>query len=745
MYQASPHSPPPPALRGKLPWRKTLLGVVSILLIAVTFHHVDPVEALTWAKRLSPVDLLVATALLLLNQFISSVRYYVLSRSFGIEQTFARANRINILSIAGGLLFFNVVGQGLTRSSMLSGDRKPAIFGVIITLIERVISLATLLAVAALCALAYFGSLNLSMQTRATLAITGLALAISLGATLMFAISRRQRLILRRFLGARGIRTLALVTLLSLAMHASMLLAYVALGLALLPEAPLLSLVPPAGMVMLGAALPISFGGWGVRELTAAFAFDYVGIGSEAGVTMAVGIGILSILALLIHVGATSLVPSASPIPEGRSAPPPAVNHDFLPILAWLLPTLCAALIGFQIKLPMQSGLLTVNLADAFALCAAAVALKAAYPIKRLAEMWRFPHLGRAWAVPAVVVATGFAIGWSRYGLISWALFNRLIGIAVLGCYLICGALIVARTGDRGLKTLGRTFVLTAACGVILEWGIRRFSPELEMFIWTPISTQFIGFIGNPNALAVHLLIALSLTLSGVAFWKRPEAITNTIIAAVLVVGVYFCDSRSGFVCLAALLLYFLFHSPTGHLPRLLLATAVILGIAKITDLVLPWWGSRLREPEIALLFSPRSWLVGFSEDRMASYAEGLRMWQEHPLFGAGLGAFITESLRRTGKSLAMQNSGLWLLVEMGIAGFLAALAAFAWILRSIFRLPEWRKQPPLTAMIGCFLVIVTMSIAHDMAYQRPFWLFAGALLALPNALRRRRTVPPAS
>ncbi len=711
---------------------------MSLLLIVVTFRRIDPTEILAWAGRLSPIDLLFATALLLLNQFISSVRYHVLSRSFGIEQTFARANRINILSIAGGLLFFNVVGQGLTRSSMLSGDRKPAIFGMVITLVERAVSLVSLLAVVALCAFAYFGSISLSAQTRAALATTGLALATSLGVTLMLAIGRRERLILRRFLGPRGIRTLAVVTLLSLAMHASMLLAYVALGLALLPDASLLSLVPPAGMVMLGAALPISFGGWGARELTASFAFEYVGIGSEVGVTMAVGIGVLSILSLLIHVAATGFVSSAPPVPPAsEDVATPVINRDILPTLAWLIPTLCAALVGFQVKIPTPSGMLTINLADAFALCAALVALKAAWPIHRSTGIWRFPRLGRAWAIPALVVIVGFAIGWNRYGLISWAVYNRLIGLAILACYLICGALVVARTGHRGLHLLARSFVLSTASIVILEWGVRRFSHNVDNIVWLPWSTQFVGFVGNPSALAVHLLIALSLVLSGVAFWKKPEAMTNLVIAALLVVGVRFSDSRSAFASLVVLLLYFLFFSPPISLPRLLLAAAIILGITRIPDLFVPWWASQLREPETALLFTYRSTLVDFSVDRMSSYTEGIRMWLDHPLFGAGLGAFITEHLRRTGDALVIHNSGLWLLAEMGLAGFMAVLGAFLWVLRAILTHPSWQKQPPLVAMIGCLLVIVAMSIAHDMAYQRSFWLFAGALLALPNSLRR--------
>ena len=66
--------------------------------------------------------------------------------------------------------------------------------------------------------------------------------------------------------------------------------------------------VAGAPLVMLAASLPISFAGWGIRELSAAAAFQAIGAPPEAGITLGVGIGLLSILGLLLNVIGASLL-----------------------------------------------------------------------------------------------------------------------------------------------------------------------------------------------------------------------------------------------------------------------------------------------------------------------------------------------------------------------------------------------------------------------------------------------------
>ena len=62
-----------------------------------------------------------------------------------------------------------------------------------------------------------------------------------------------------------------------------------------MPPAQLLVL---ALLVLLGASIPLSIGGWGPREGVAGWAFAVVGLGAPAGVTAAVLFGVLALIAV---------------------------------------------------------------------------------------------------------------------------------------------------------------------------------------------------------------------------------------------------------------------------------------------------------------------------------------------------------------------------------------------------------------------------------------------------------------
>lgn len=90
-------------------------------------------------------------------------------------------------------------------------------------------------------------------------------------------------------LSRRGLVVLAI----SMAIHltGAVALWMVALGLGMeLALLPCLVLVPPA---MLVATLPISLGGWGVREGSLVAAFAMIGVGADASVAISVAFGLL--------------------------------------------------------------------------------------------------------------------------------------------------------------------------------------------------------------------------------------------------------------------------------------------------------------------------------------------------------------------------------------------------------------------------------------------------------------------
>ena len=201
------------------------------------------------------------------------------------------------------------------------------------------------------------------------------------------------------------------VSVLTAAIQFATLVTFVSSALALAPEADLLALTAASTIVMLASALPISFGGWGVRELGAVFALGAVGVPADAAFLSALMVGIISLL-VTVAVGAVCLVmrprtPAAVVREQMR------VQVDLLNLLAWGLPLLAAVLIFFQVYVPVGNGNVNVCLADPFILIGASLFLLT--PQMRT-RCWRVPHIGALVTCCGCVLLVGFVHGWIAFG-----------------------------------------------------------------------------------------------------------------------------------------------------------------------------------------------------------------------------------------------------------------------------------------------------------------------------------------
>jgi uncharacterized membrane protein YbhN (UPF0104 family) len=93
-------------------------------------------------------------------------------------------------------------------------------------------------------------------------------------------------------------------------------------------DASWVNLAPLALVVLVAAAVPLNFAGWGPREGAAAWAFAAAGLGAATGATVAVAYGVLALAATLP--GAVLLVVRRRPGPpasERSGAPEAVVSH----------------------------------------------------------------------------------------------------------------------------------------------------------------------------------------------------------------------------------------------------------------------------------------------------------------------------------------------------------------------------------------------------------------------------------
>jgi O-antigen ligase len=112
--------------------------------------------------------------------------------------------------------------------------------------------------------------------------------------------------------------------------------------------------------------------------------------------------------------------------------------------------------------------------------------------------------------------------------------------------------------------------------------------------------------------------------------------------------------------------------------------------------------------------------------ERWASIEGGIKLFFAHPIFGAGLGAFMKSQVQSTG-ALVIHSSPVWILAEMGLVGLLAFGAFGVRLITVALADKDERSATLLLVLIG----FCAMAAPHDMMYQRSVWLIAGAILVV--------------
>lgn len=155
-----------------------------------------------------------------------------------------------------------------------------------------------------------------------------------------------------------------------------------------------------------------------------------------------------------------------------------------------------------------------------------------------------------------------------------------------------------------------------------------------------------LGFMHDPNDLAVALIVALGLIAGA---WKHQQQFRSLLLAVAagaLVYGIYLTRSRGGAVALMVLL-WRVAASRVGYLPALVLVVALGAG-------------------SIALDLGGRSLSMQLDEsasERLVAWTEGLEMLKTQPMLGVGYGRFLDHH------TLTAHNSLVLCFAETGLLG----------------------------------------------------------------------------
>ncbi|MCZ7594378.1 MAG: flippase-like domain-containing protein [Hyphomicrobium sp.] len=521
---------------------------LSLLLLAGALGFVisqaEASELFAVAGHMFNWPLLCVAAIMFVGCLLAAVRLQCVASDLGYRLGLRDAMAVYASGQLAGALFFQLPGQLLARSAMLARRAVPVSGAIVITGYERLCSIIVSLVLAGFAAVYLFGNIHLDLEGDGMAflkIVVGLAVAMAGGALIGWGRAALDlRPLLARFDPWLFLRTLGLSLLIQLATMA----AYVVLVISLVDDVPVWTLAAASGFVMLAASIPISFAGWGMREISAIAVLGAVGVSTQVSLVVAVFMGVISLAAIGLLL----------PIVWGAHEPPPVTaarpavvlsSVDHTAALSVVLPLAAATAVFFQIFVPVNRGLLNVNLADPIVILAGAFFIILhfghGWPV------WRVPGFkGFIFAASAVLVLAYLhglmSIGWS-----DWAFSNKLLGWFILLCYGATGALIVRYASGWGLDLLLKTFVGVAVAIVALDVAI-MLALKLGLHDLRPISfVRMAGLSQNANAFAFMLLLASGVVLAG----RLPR---SAALLGILGLGLWYAGSRAAFVALPMVL-----------------------------------------------------------------------------------------------------------------------------------------------------------------------------------------------
>jgi uncharacterized protein (TIRG00374 family) len=285
---------------------------ISIGLIAYLISLIDLGAA---KERIIAADLGVlalASAVLLFQTVIGCTRWWIVTRAIGARLPWVDLLRLFYIGGFFSQALPSSVGGDPIRMYMAYKLGQPLAQAINGVLLERVVTIIGLVILVAIVQPVFLPKLAPMQQTLMLTALTLLSVATMVGVVVLIMLDRLPES-LSRFRIVRGLGTLAKDTR-AILLHKGYAVISVILGVLthvnisycvyLIASALTISvtwidclvLMPP---VLLVTTLPISIGGWGVREGAMVTAFALIGVSADAALVLSICVGICAIVVAL--------------------------------------------------------------------------------------------------------------------------------------------------------------------------------------------------------------------------------------------------------------------------------------------------------------------------------------------------------------------------------------------------------------------------------------------------------------
>lgn len=732
---------------------KTRLAEVlaSAIFIVVLLHSYGIESVLDEIRNLSAQGALLALLAVFGSFVMAFARFRVVVALFGFTPPASAMARAFAIGQFSNQFLANIFGQSIGRAALLHQSGVPFSATVFATWAERALALFILLVFSTAGAALFIGNFGLSIKNGGAYLVS---VVFGCGVALIIAFAIAVWRFGTGVLGAwprQRVALALLAALLTAATHGMMLLAYMVCLSSLGIDPWRTDVAAALLIVIMVSSLPISFAGWGLRELSAAHALALVGIAAPIGIAVGVMIGIVSliamaVMALLLAVAAVRGL--AKPREAAASPLTLAGTLDWDSVLLWICSLLIAALVFFHIHVPLSGGIINVNPADAVALTALCIALLSLFVHRSpgfIAKNWMWPGVGALMAL----IAFGLVVAYANHGGSQWALLNRGIGWFVILGYVVAGAAAGQVAGERGRETILLAF---AALGLALfAYQLAALGLGMVIDLPSPIVTfPLEGFAANSNAFALQIIFVLIANIVLVlADPKRKWLLTTAIALSWFVI--FFTWSRTGWI------LYLLLIGATVVVLSQMTRIRTFLLCAFLTSIVgmmymvsahayLPSAAQKLPSTHVAkriaketemVLQKPRS-----DAERWQTIEDGLTHWRSSPIVGVGLGGHMASKVTEGEKPIVIHSTPIWILAEFGILGLVVVIiVGWRWIRYATGLLVDTAVRPYAIGFLALLCVMAVGGLVHDLAYQRIFWFLAALMSSTVPSQERTHMV----
>ena len=283
---------------------------VSVGLLALLFYIAELEKVLEKFSAIGLTSMLIVLALLVLQNIVGSLRWAIIIKRLGADLPFKDVFSIYIAGSVSNLVLLTSVG-GISVRALLLVKRGVRLVPVIVGLfIERIYVFAALLA--SFFVGAYILKENLHLKIIDTTVYYAFVLifvifAITAFAMLFFRFSKMahgeniSKLFAAVFKHGFSASILMVVSL------PVLFLGFTAIGViasSLEIDAPILLLLSVQPVIAIAASLPISFGGWGVREGGMVLGLSFLQVSSDDALALSILYGSAGVVATLLLAGA---------------------------------------------------------------------------------------------------------------------------------------------------------------------------------------------------------------------------------------------------------------------------------------------------------------------------------------------------------------------------------------------------------------------------------------------------------